>query len=66
MMINIQKKIESIFYYLKQEIGPHVKYPGFRCCGGLNMLNLGSGTIGRCGLVGGSVSLWGWALRPSS
>ena len=24
----------------------------------------GSGTIRRCGLVGGSASLWGWALRP--
>ena len=26
-------------------------------CGGLNMLGLGSGTIRRCGLVGGSVSV---------
>jgi hypothetical protein len=34
-------------------------------CGGLNMLGPESGTI-RCGLVGGSVSLWRWALRPSS
>ena len=34
-------------------------------CGGLNMLGPGSGTIWRCGLVGGSVSLWwGWALKP--
>ena len=45
--------------------GPH---------GSLNMLDLGSGTIRRCGLVGvnmvgfvgGSVSLWRWAWRPSS
>jgi hypothetical protein len=29
-------------------------------CGGLNMLGAGSGTIRRYGLVGGSVSLWGW------
>jgi hypothetical protein len=26
-------------------------------CGGLNMLGLGSGTIRKCGFVGGSVSL---------
>ena len=35
-------------------------------CGGLNMLGLGSDIIRRSGLVGGKVSLWGWALRPSS
>jgi hypothetical protein len=35
-------------------------------CGALNMLGPGSGTIRRCGLVGGRVSLWGWAMRPSS
>ena len=34
-------------------------------CGGLNMLGLGNGTIRKCGLVDGSMSLWGWALRPS-
>ena len=34
-------------------------------CGGLNMLGPGSGTIKRRGLVGGSVLLWVWALRPS-
>jgi hypothetical protein len=28
-------------------------------CGGLNMLGPGSGTVWRCGLVGGSVSLRG-------
>jgi hypothetical protein len=33
---------------------------------GVNVLGPGSGTIRMCGLVGGSVSLWGWALRPSS
>ena len=32
-------------------------------CGGLNMLDPGSDTIRKCGLFGGSVSLWGWALR---
>jgi hypothetical protein len=30
--------------------------------GGMNMLGQGSGTIRRCGLVGGSVSLWRCAL----
>jgi hypothetical protein len=35
-------------------------------CGGLNMIGPESDTIRRCGLVGGSVSLWGWALRPFS
>jgi hypothetical protein len=35
-------------------------------CGVLNVLGPGSGTIRRCGLVGGSVSLWGQALRPFS
>jgi hypothetical protein len=35
-------------------------------CGGLNMLGSGNGTIRRCDLVGGSVLLWEWALRPSS
>jgi hypothetical protein len=34
--------------------------------GGLNMIGPGSGTMRRCGLVGGSMSLWGWSLRPSS
>ena len=31
--------------------------------GGLNMLGSGNITIRRCGLVGGSVLLWGWTLR---
>ena len=36
-------------------------------CGGLNMLGPGSGTVkSNCGLVGESVSLREWALRPSS
>jgi hypothetical protein len=35
-------------------------------CHSLNMLSPGSGTIWRCGLVGVGVSLWFWALRPSS
>jgi hypothetical protein len=32
----------------------------------LNMLGPGSGSIRTCGLVGESVSLWGWVLRTSS
>ena len=35
-------------------------------CNGLYMLSPGSGTIWRCGPVGVGVSLWVWALRPSS
>jgi hypothetical protein len=35
-------------------------------CDGSNMLGPGSGTIRRCVLVGVGVSLWAWALRPSS
>jgi len=35
-------------------------------CNGLHELGPGSGTIRRCGPVGGSVSLWGWAWSPSS
>jgi hypothetical protein len=35
-------------------------------CDGLNMLGPGSGTIKKCGLVGVGVSLWVWALKPSS
>jgi hypothetical protein len=37
-----------------------------RLCDNLHMLGPGSGTIGRCGPVGGGVSLWVWALRPAS
>jgi hypothetical protein len=39
-----------------------------RGCNGLNMLDPESGTIWRSGyvLVGGSMSLWRWALRVSS
>jgi len=33
-------------------------------CGGLHMLGLGSGTIKRCGFVGGSVPLWGGLGDP--
>ena len=36
------------------------------CCDGLYMLGPGSGTIRRCGPVGVGVSLWVWAIRPSS
>jgi hypothetical protein len=43
---------------------------GYACkelsCYGLYMLSPGSGTIKRCGPVGVGVSLWAWALRPSS
>ena len=35
-------------------------------CSSLNMLGPGSGTIRRCGLIGGCVSLWVQTLRPSS
>ena len=35
-------------------------------CDGLYLLGLGSGTVRRCALVRISVSLWAWALRPSS
>jgi hypothetical protein len=35
-------------------------------CGGLNMLGPGSSTIRTHGLVGGTMPLWVWALRPSS
>jgi hypothetical protein len=34
-------------------------------CGGLDILGPGSGTIRRCGLVGESMPLWGWAMRLS-
>jgi len=34
--------------------------------GGLNMLGPESGTLWRCGLAGGTISLWAWDLRPSS
>jgi len=33
---------------------------------GLCRLGPGNGTIRRCGSVGVGVSLWTWALRPSS
>lgn len=39
---------------------------GIPHCDGLHLLGPGSGIIRRCGLVRGSVSLWGWAWRPSS
>jgi hypothetical protein len=35
-------------------------------CDGLYMCRPGSGTIRRCGPFGVGVSLWVWALRPSS
>ena len=35
-------------------------------CDGLYMLSPRSGTIRKCGPVGVDVSLWVWALRPSS
>jgi hypothetical protein len=35
-------------------------------CDGLYMLDPGSGTIQSIGVVGVGVSLWVWALRPSS
>jgi hypothetical protein len=39
--------------------------PTMATCHGLNMLGPGNGTNRQCGLVGGSVSLWGQALKPS-
>jgi hypothetical protein len=42
------------------------KKPPLLYCGSLSMLGPWSGTIRRCGLVGRSVSLWGWAMRLSS
>jgi hypothetical protein len=35
-------------------------------CDGLYVLSPGNGTIRSCGPVGVGVSLWVWALRPSS
>jgi hypothetical protein len=35
-------------------------------CGGSYMFGPGSDTVRRCGLVGGSVPLWAWALIPST
>ena len=35
-------------------------------CHGLNMLGPGNNTIWRCDPLGVGVSLWVWALRPSS
>ena len=45
----------------------HLPLPSkIRDCGGLNMLGPESGSFRRCGLVGGSVSLWLWVLRLES
>jgi hypothetical protein len=41
-------------------------YFGFKQCDGLYVLGPGVGMIRRCGPVGVGVSLWVWALRPSS
>jgi hypothetical protein len=38
----------------------------FLACGGLNVLGLGSGTMWRYSLVGGSVPMWVFSLRPLS
>ena len=35
-------------------------------CEGLHMLGPGSGTTKKCGLVGVGMSLWAWALTPST
>jgi hypothetical protein len=40
--------------------------PAEAWCDGVYMLGSGSGTIRRCSPVGVGVSLWVWALRPSS
>jgi hypothetical protein len=41
-------------------------YEGYSECDGLYMLGPGSGMVRRCVPVGVGVSLWVWALRPSS
>jgi hypothetical protein len=41
-------------------------YDQFSMCDGLYMLGPESGTIRRCGSVRVGVSLWMWAVRPSS
>ena len=50
---------KCILHYAMFKYGPH----RLMC---LNAWPIGSGTIRRCGLVGVGVSLWVWALRPSS
>ena len=35
-------------------------------CDGLSMVDPGNGTVRMFGLVGEKVSLWAWALRPST
>ena len=62
----------SLLSLAKENNSTHCAVPGklHRKNGGprdsLYMLGPGSGTIRRCGLVGVGVSLWAWALRPSS
>jgi hypothetical protein len=56
------------------EVGFSHQDLGIADCDGLSMLSSGSGSIrghgsvgvSRCGLVGVGVSLWVWALKPSS
>ena len=60
----------------RREGGKSINTPSFknammipnyiRYCDALYMLSPGSGMIRRCGPVGVVVSLWVWALRPSS
>jgi hypothetical protein len=45
---------------------PCLPIPILHCCGGLYLFGSGSSTIRRCGLVGVVVSLWVWAIRPST
>jgi hypothetical protein len=55
--------IQKMWYiYTMEEWIPSFLYT----CDGLYMLGPGSSTFRRCGLVGVGVSLWIWALRPSS
>jgi hypothetical protein len=56
---------ELVFFY---HVGPghgllDISYGN---CDGVYVLGPGSGTIRRCGPIGVGVSLWVWALRPSS
>jgi hypothetical protein len=50
----------------KEVNGPLVKSKKNSFCDGLYMLDPGSGTISRYDPVGVGVSLWVWALKPSS
>jgi hypothetical protein len=61
MFINVKQRTMTQYYlYIHTSKNEKVS------CDGLYMLSPGSDPIRRYGLVGGSVSLWVQALRPSS